>query len=63
MLFLKIGTAYVCVYKGCMWLIGEYLVLYISKINKDRNTKFYTQISVLIIFPGSSVNQKTGSGM
>ena len=32
----------VCVYV-CVWLQGEYLALYISKTNKDRNTKFYTQ--------------------
>ena len=31
---------YVCV---CVWLQGEYLALYISKTNKDRNTKFYTE--------------------
>ena len=31
---------YMCV---CVWLQGEYLALYISKTNKDRNTKFYTQ--------------------
>ena len=27
----------------CVCLQGEYLALYISKTNKDRNTKFYTQ--------------------
>ena len=30
----------VCV---CKWVEGEYLALYISKINKDRNTRFYPQ--------------------
>ena len=31
---------YVCV---CVWLYGEYLALYFSKINKYRNSKFYAQ--------------------
>ena len=26
-----------------MWLQGKYLALYVSKTNKDRNTKFYIQ--------------------
>ena len=47
----------------CMWLQGEYLALYISKISKDRNTKFYAQYqtSAQIIFPGFDENRKTGS--
>ena len=32
----------VCV-SANVWLCGENLELYIFKINKDRNTKFYTQ--------------------
>ena len=46
-------------------LQGQYLVLYISKINKDNNTKFYTQYqtNAQIIFPGFEKNRKTGSGV
>ena len=65
----------ICVWYFCVWLCGEYSVLYISKTNKDRNTmkdnkdsintnkdrKFYAQyqISVLVIFSGF---HKMGSG-
>ena len=44
-------------------LIGEYLALYISKTNKDRNTKFYTEYltNAQIIFPSFEENRKTRS--
>ena len=45
------------------YYFGKYLALYISKTNKDRNTRFNTQyqINVRIIFPGFGENRKTGS--
>ena len=44
----------------CVWLYGEYSALYISKTNKNRNTKFNTQyqINVLIVFLDFAENQK-----
>ena len=40
-------------------------MLYISKANKGRNNKIYTQyqISVYLIFPGFGESQKIGSGV
>ena len=38
--FWKLVFAYVRV---CVWLPGEYLALYISKTNTDRNTKYDTE--------------------
>ena len=59
--FLEIGL-WVCMY---VWLQDEYLELYISKIIKDKNTKFNTecQISVKIILLSFEENRKTGSGV
>ena len=37
--------ACVCIFSVCE-LYGEYVALYISKFNKDRNTKFYAQYEV-----------------
>ena len=51
----------------CVWdrerLRGKYLALYISKTNKDTNTKCYAkyQINAQIIFPILRENPKTGS--
>ena len=62
--FLKIGL-YVCMFFFTYaWLSGEFSVFYISKINKDRNTKFYAQyrLSVWIIFPGFGKNRKPDVG-
>ena len=53
-----------CLYVGgWAWLCEEYSVLYISKIDKYRNTKFYAQISELIIFPDLGENPENGSGV
>ena len=63
--FWKLVCAYVCACECVrMWLQGVYLVLYICKTNKYRNTKFCTQYhtSALIIFPGFEENRKNGSG-
>ena len=49
----------------CAYLCEQYSALCISKTNKDRNTKFYTQYhtNAQIIFVGFDENRETGSGV